>query len=146
MSIGEKRNRLLEMSTGLYTAFIDDDDWISPDYVKEVLGALESRPDVVGIVGEISVDNPRRFGKITKRFYHTLANRSYRNSPRGFERPPNHLNPMRRDVSTAFKFIDESMGEDTDWAMRICREQILKSEVFINRILYYYDYVANKDY
>jgi hypothetical protein len=86
-------------------------------------------------------------GQMTyKRFYHTLENRSYRTSPRGFERPTNHLNPMRRDVASHFEFIDKSMGEDTDWAMRICREQILKTEVFINRILYYYNYVAEKTY
>lgn len=146
MSIGEKRNRLLQMATGDYTVFIDDDDWISVDYIKEVLKALESRPDVVGIVGEITVPVPRRSGTVRRRFYHTLANRRYKESPRGFERPPNHLNPMRRDVAASFQFMDISMGEDTDWAMRICREQILQKEVFINKILYYYDYVPNKDY
>jgi glycosyltransferase involved in cell wall biosynthesis len=146
MTIGEKRNRLLAMSTGLYTCFIDDDDWISANYIKSILEALESRPDVVGIVGEISMPVPKRGGVLRRRFYHTLKNRNYRRSDRGFERPPNHLNPMRRDVSSYFEFIEANMGEDTDWAMRICREQILKTEVFIPAILYYYDYVPNKEY
>lgn len=134
------------MSTGLYTCFVDDDDWLSADYIKSILEALESRPDVVGLVGEITLPTTIPGKVIRRRFYHILGNRRYRTSARGYERPPNHLNPMRRDVSTYFEFEDKSMGEDTDWAMRICREQILKTEVFVNRILYYYDYVPNKSY
>lgn len=146
MSIGQKRNSLLAMATGEYVCFIDDDDRIAPNYVGLVLRALQVQPDVVGIVGEISEPSASRGGFIRRRFYHTLENRSYKRSERGYERPPNHLNPMLRSVAIKFPFEDVSMGEDTDWAMRICREQILQKEEYIPQVIYYYDFRPLKDY
>lgn len=146
LSIGEKRNKLLEMATGLYTVFIDDDDWIAPTYIKSVLDALERRPDVVGIIGQLTIITNGKPNPQKQFFYHTLDNRNYRKSNRGFERPPNHLNPMRRDVAATFSFEKKNWQEDKDWAMEICREQILKTEVFIPHVIYFYDYVPNKNY
>jgi hypothetical protein len=134
------------MATGLYTAFVDDDDWVSPNYIKSVLEALDKRPDVVGIVGQLTIIVNNKQAGPKQFFYHTLQNRTYKKSARGFERPPNHLNPMRRDVSATFLFAEKNFQEDQDWAMDICREQILKTEVFIPHILYYYDYVPHKSY
>ena len=48
ISIGKKRQELLEKATGEYVVFIDDDDMISEDYVKSIIKALESEPDCVG--------------------------------------------------------------------------------------------------
>lgn len=146
LSIGAKRNRLVAMATGEYVCFIDDDDRIAPNYVGLILNALQTAPDVVGIVGEISEPSPARGGFIRRRFYHTIENRSYKRSERGYERPPNHLNPIRRDIAIRYKFEDMSMGEDTDYAMRICRDQVLQREVMIPYIIYYYDFRPLKDY
>lgn len=145
MSIGEKRNRLMAMATGKYIAFIDDDDMIHRDYLRHVLKALELDPDVVGLVGEITMHSVGR-GTVRRKFYHTVANNSYRTSARGYERPPNHLNPMKREIAEKFEFIDKSHGEDTDWAMRICKTKALKSEVMVDNILYYYNFNPNKKY
>jgi glycosyltransferase involved in cell wall biosynthesis len=46
---GAKRNILLNMAKGDYIAFIDDDDAISNDYIKLVLKAIETNPDVIGM-------------------------------------------------------------------------------------------------
>jgi glycosyltransferase involved in cell wall biosynthesis len=145
MSIGEKRNRLLGMATGDYTAFIDDDDQIGRDYIRLVLEALDKNPDVVGITGEITMNINGR-GTVRRKFYHTIENKVYRTSIRGYERPPNHLNPMRRSIALVYQFIDKSHGEDTDWAMRICRGGILKSEIFIDKPIYFYNFNPNKNY
>ena len=51
ISIGEKRNKLLNKAVGDYVAFIDDDDLVSDDYVKKVLQAIESKPDCCGMEG-----------------------------------------------------------------------------------------------
>jgi glycosyltransferase involved in cell wall biosynthesis len=134
------------MATGEYVCFVDDDDRVSPNYISSILKALESRPDGVGFVGEISYPMPVSGKMKRERFYHTLANRSYKKSPRGYERPLNHLNPMRRDIVSKYAFDAINMGEDTDWAMRICRDQVIGREVWINEVLYFYDYRPDKDY
>lgn len=140
MSIGEKRNRLLSMSTGEYTVFIDDDDTISDDYIKLVLYAIEDgKPDCVGIKGVMSVI---RNNVVTarKNFHHTIENDYYHESNRGYERPPNHLNPMKREIATKYQFKDVSMFEDTDWAMRICENKELKTEKYIDKTIYFYNF------
>jgi len=145
MSIGDKRNRLMAMATGKYIAFIDDDDTIHRDYLKHVLRALELDPDVVGLVGEITMQATGR-GTIRRKFFHTIRNDRYYQSQRGYERPPNHLNPMRKSIAQMFEFVDKSHGEDTDWAMRICKSKALKSEVMVDNILYFYNFNPNKKY
>ena len=37
MSVGEKRNKLINMAKGEYFSFIDDDDLVSEEYVDQVL-------------------------------------------------------------------------------------------------------------
>ena len=146
LSIGAKRNRLVQMATGQYISFVDDDDRVSPDYVPQIFNVLLRKPDVVGIVGEISTPFPLSNRKHKSMFYHTIKNKKYYRSMRGYERPPNHLNPMRRDIALQYSFEDISMGEDTDWAMRICLGGMLKKEIFLPRVIYYYDFQPQKDY
>ena len=136
----------MEMATGEYISFIDDDDRVAPDYVAQIVNILKRKPDVVGIVGEISSPMPLSNRRKKAMFYHTIKNKKYFRSMRGYERPPNHLNPMRRDIAIKYSFEDSSMGEDTDWAMRICNDEVLKREIWLPRVIYYYDYQPKKDY
>lgn len=145
MSIGEKRNSLIDMSTGEYIVFIDDDDMIAIDYVEKILDAIENnKPDVIGIKGMISVIRDNNV-KDEKYFYHTIENDKYFESNRGYERPPNHLNPIKRDIAIKYKFKQVSFGEDTDWAMNICSNKELKTENYIDKTLYFYNYRPYKE-
>lgn len=146
LSIGAKRNRLMAMASGEYVAFIDDDDRVAPDYIDTVLEAItETQPDVVGLIGIISQpDGQGRRGY--KRFFHTIRNSRYFENDEGYQRPPNHLNPMRRDVASRFEFMDSSFGEDTDWAMRVARSGLLRTEYMVERPLYFYDFEPYKTY
>lgn len=50
LSIGEKRNRLVEKATGEIIINFDDDDYYSPDYVSEMVAALEkSKADLINL-------------------------------------------------------------------------------------------------
>ena len=46
-TIGAKRQALLDIARGEYIAFVDDDDDIKPDYVAEILSAIQQGPDVI---------------------------------------------------------------------------------------------------
>ena len=55
-------NQLIEEATGHYFAFLDYDDMISPNYVSELVGILDSHPEVaVAMAREEMVDETGRF-------------------------------------------------------------------------------------
>lgn len=55
-------NQLIEEATGHYFAFLDYDDMISPNYVSELVGILDSHPEVaVAIAREEMVDETGKF-------------------------------------------------------------------------------------
>lgn len=139
MSIGEKRNSLLESSDAMYVCFIDDDDDVSDTYVSDIFLASTTNPDCIGIIGIITFDgiNPRPF-------HHSIKYDSYFEKNSTYYRPPNHLNPIKSSIAKKFKFPTINHGEDTDWAMQICRSKLIETEQFINKPLYFYKYVKHK--
>ena len=140
--IGGKRNRLLNKSAGQYVCFIDDDDKVPADYVSQILTALDTSPDCVGFNLAYYVDgNPRGTAIHSLRF----DRYGQRRAPGGmmlYERTPNHLNPIRREIALQVRFPELNHGEDSDYAMRI--RLLLKTEVFIDRVMYHYLYRSKK--
>jgi glycosyltransferase involved in cell wall biosynthesis len=132
------------MASGKYVAFIDDDDEISPRYLPEVLMAIkESEPDVIGMIGILRWQRTR-WRLTDHRFYHSIQYDRWFESKdiknREYFRPPNHLNPMRRDIATQFRFKEVNFGEDRDWSERIQKSGLLTKEVMIGVPIYYYNY------
>ena len=138
--VGMKRNALIESAKGEYTCFVDDDDWLSEDYVITIYNALKDNPDVdcIGMKGMLV---SQQLGQ--KIFIHSVRYTSYDEDAQAYYRPPNHLNPIRRDITVNFKFPIMTRGEDFNWAMEMCRANVLKSEVFINKVLYFYVFDFN---
>lgn len=146
-SIGYKRNRLLDLSTGLYVAFIDSDDRVAQDYVELLLEGIDFGSDCCSLNGIITED-----GKNPLRFQHSIRHNTYSTNPDHepvrYLRYPNHLNCIRADIAKQFRFPEEGRlamhGEDTDWATQIHKSGLLKTEHDIPEIIYYYDYKSNK--
>jgi len=137
MSIGQKRQQLIEQTMGEYVCFIDDDDWVAPDYIRIIHAALMQRPDVVGITGIITINGRQ---KTAKKFIHSSQYKSYFEKNGTYYRPPNHLNPMRIDIAKKVEFKNKSHGEDTDWAMELCKLKPYNKELFIQKPIYFYRY------
>jgi len=138
-TIGAKRNILMARAKGDYICFVDDDDDVSDDYISLILNAIKGGSDCVGIVGIITFD-----GKGSKKFIHSLVYSKYDLKENIYQRPPNHLNPIKKSIASKFQFPEKSFGEDTDWAMEICKSGILKTEQFIQKPIYFYKYVTTK--
>lgn len=140
--IGDKRNELLEKSLGEYVCFVDDDDWVSRDYVKTIMESIEAnKPDCVSLRGEMTTD-----GQKPEIFEHSLKYDSWRTTgnPIKYERYPNHLNAIRADIAKQFKFPSVSHGEDHNWSTQIHNSKLLKTEVYIDKVLYQYRFISNK--
>ena len=135
MTIGDKRNRLIEMSSGEYIVFIDDDDNVPDYYISEVLSAIKESPDCVGIRGVIKYEGDTK-GKDTV-FIHSLRypqDEDINIYAKG--RPPNHLNPIKREIACTVKFPNQNWAEDIDWSSNLYFK--LKTEKMIDRVMYVY--------
>ena len=120
MSIGLKRQNLLQAAEGRYSAFIDDDDDITDAYVEDLVQTIQGSYPVMRLRGRIDPYT----------FTHSLENKL--NAPMArddvFLRPPNHLNPMLTDVAKLIHFNDATRGEDLDWTIRLARSGFLTHE------------------
>ena len=130
-AISDKRNRLLDRSTGEYVVFVDDDDWIADTYVADILRALETHPDCVGIAGTLQ----KRNEKIA--YLHSLVYKdwSYGQLPRRW--PIDHTCPVKSEIAMQVRFpVGSNSGEDKEYAYGI--RKLMFREVLIEKALYFY--------
>jgi glycosyltransferase involved in cell wall biosynthesis len=131
--IGSKRNELIQKAQGDYISFIDDDDLVSEDYVSKILEAIKSDPDCCGIQGVITFQ-----GTSPRTFIHSLSYKTWFEKNEIYYRCPNHLNPVKRSIAIQVGFPEENFGEDRNYSERLL--PLLKTEKFINGVLYKYLY------
>lgn len=143
-SIGKKRNDLLEAASGEYVSFIDDDDRVSIYYIPFIYEGVLKGVDCCSLTGEITED-----GKNPQLFQHSIKYKEYKtNNIIGnkikYERYPNHLNAIKSSIAKQFKFPEKNHGEDKAWADLIHESGLIKTEHFINDVIYYYDFRRKK--
>jgi hypothetical protein len=133
MSIGSKRQMMIQRSTAKYSAFIDDDDEITDAYIEDLRETIAGSYHVMRLRGTI---HPYTF---THSIENTLSSPMARGEV--FLRPPNHLNPMMTDVAKFVHFRDAVRGEDLDWTMRMAATGSLTQEYTsdLSRIHYVYN-------
>lgn len=135
LSLGAKRNRLVERARGEFIAFIDDDDSVSANYVNLICEALVKHPhvDCLGITGRVYFR-----GAHPHPFVYSLRYDHYFSQGGVYYRPPYLLNPMRRALAQQFRYANVSYNEDQDWAMRVARAHLLQTEFFLEPVIYHY--------
>lgn len=131
MSVGAKRNMLLDLAQGEYIAFVDDDDTVSSDYVSQLLKGISTGSDVV-CFNVMYYNN----GKLDKPVKYSIQYDSDYNDRYFFYRIPNHLMCVKKVHALDTRFKDISFGEDSDYAKRL--KPLLKTETQIHRVLYNY--------
>jgi glycosyltransferase involved in cell wall biosynthesis len=134
ITIGAKRNKLLNQALGEYVVFIDDDDDIAFDYVDSILSAIDKAPDCIGFKIHCNMEGKSQMASASLR-YKEWANNQY-----GFDyvRTPYHKTPIKRDIALKAMFPDKSFAEDHEYSKRVY--PMLKSEIYLDKILYYYRY------
>lgn len=138
MSIGAKRQILLERVTMPYFCMIDDDDTVAPDFVKEVLQAIErEQPDCIGYLE--SIIQP---GHIDKLAIHSNRYEEWANNRDGYDyvRTIFCKDVIKTEIALQIGFNkDLRYGEDHDFARRLKASGLLEKEVFLPKIMYYYN-------
>lgn len=150
--VGDKRNYLLAVSTGEYVCWLDDDDWVSDDYVQSMLDAMRTSPDCVTfkcLFTNEDIGHPTQvyFGRVhSNRNVEKDGNGNYLPfEKRHRTRMVNHLNPVKRSIVEEMEkrtgkpaFPDATFGEDNAYALKL--KPYLRTEVNIDRILYHYNF------
>ena len=136
MQYGDKCQVLLDASTAEYVSFLDDDDWIEPDFVQAIREALEQRPDYVGFNVDFTEDGVKQ-----QPVYHTLQYRGWVDNPEALYRDIVHFNPIRRDLAVQSRWAG-GCGADRHWADGLRELGVVQSEVYIDRELHHYRHVG----
>lgn len=136
LSIGKKRESLVQRAEGKYLCFLDDDEDIAPNYVETLVRLCQLDTDVV------------TFRNLTKTdFYWTVVDMSLKNPvneeatpERIVKRKPWHICPVRSEYAKKYQFENSNYGEDWKWF-----EQVLKhcdTEAHTDAILHVYNHSA----
>jgi len=134
-SIGLKRDEMLKLAQGEYLVFIDDDDRISEDYVKEIMDALYKNPNTDCVVFDCICcvnGSATIYGKYGIEFENSKINDG--KESRG---KPAHTMVYKSSIAKKHNFNDMQNGEDFNWIFRACLD--IKHQTRIDKVLYYYD-------
>ena len=138
MTVGEKRNHLMQIAKGQRIVFVDDDDQITDNYVDKLLEYCELDYDCIGIGVKFTKDGLNE----SVYDYSFEKNINFRDPKRGgiriYGRMPNHLCLWKKEIAMRCKFPDMNIGEDHLWA----EAQLLQRYSFFKteEIIYYYDF------
>src|SRR5690606_12516281 len=137
LMLGDKRNLMVDMATGQYIQFIDDDDKISPVFVEKLLDAItEHNTDVVTFYAEVSIN-----GGKPKICDYSIRHKKDYNTINRYYRLPNHISCVKREIALKSSFPSLRYAEDQAYAKLLLPH--IKTEYQIKEVLYYYNYDDN---
>lgn len=134
MTVGEKRNKLLDLADGWYITFIDDDDQIKPNYLPRIMEAIKEVPEVITFQVEKFFNGQQdRTQKFSREY-----GRNHRSPDKKFNLMlPNHLCVWRKDVIKE-RFPHKNLAEDHQWAEMMLPHY--SNEFHIDEVLYTYNF------
>lgn len=143
ISLGANRQKMKEESDAEYLAQCDDDDLLSERYVEKILPLLDG-VDQIGFRLQCSEDGVDLPGPT----YHSLLcggwfDKTYADGTKAWFRDHSPLNPLRRELSLAVPMYG-GFGEDSRWAGELRALGIVKTEHYIEEVMYHYLSRPNK--
>jgi glycosyltransferase involved in cell wall biosynthesis len=138
ISIGEKRNMLVQLANGKFLAFVDDDDDVSDDYVSEIMSSILKSPDAdVIMINSLAILNGKKFNIVVDIDY---PNEEIQSDSNGnfldCKRKPFHVCAWRSDIAKSENFPNVGYGEDWNWCERLIPK--VEKSVKIDKQLYIY--------
>lgn len=139
-SVGYKRQWLYENAKGKYCVQIDDDDWVSEDYIITVVNMLKENPYCTHIGYKERCKMV--YKDHTDEFIAIHSSRFPDWSPTNFPcfRTPYFKDPIRTDICRSVGVKDMGHGEDHDFSKRLMASGLLTKEVFIDKEMYFYTF------
>jgi glycosyltransferase involved in cell wall biosynthesis len=137
MTLGAKRNVLMDRCSGKYHCFIDDDDVLAPYFLKSFVPMIQSGIDYdcASFVGAHYVK-----GRFVKMFNHAIVYKDWFETPERYYRCPSPMNLIKTSIVRQVRYHDIRNTEDHEFSMRLMRTGLLNNEFQVNpnRPLYHY--------
>jgi glycosyltransferase involved in cell wall biosynthesis len=135
MSIGVKRQLLLEKANTDYIVFFDSDDIAFDCYVQEIYKAIQWGFDCVGFEIKMTTN-----GEKEQVCCHSLSYPEWTENVDGYDyvRNVTHFNPVKRELALQVGFEDIRFGEDFFYSNKLT--PLCKSEIRLYKKLFHYDY------
>ena len=140
LTLGAKRNILVDRAQGKYHCFIDDDDVIAPFFLKTFIPMLKDDYDCASYVGAFYY-----MGSYVKPFYHSLDNKEWSETPDVFLRSVSPMNMIKTDIVRKVRYKDIRYTEDHEFSIRLTQSGLLKSEYKIPFIPVYHYIAGTKE-
>lgn len=142
VTLGAKGNNLLARATGEYIARVDDDDWVEPFYLQDMVNACRRGPDCVGMRIAMTTD-----GKRPQTCCHSIKYPEWKDNVDGFDyvRGATQFNAIRIELARQAGFPEDlpgNYGDDAVFAQRVT--PLCKTEVMLERISYNYRFLTRE--
>jgi len=137
LTVGAKRDSLLHKAKGDYVAFVDDDEFISPNYIEEMLRMCNEGNDICCFRSLFKCDT--YIAVIDMDLHHTFnaeANPEYITFRRPF-----HVCAIKRDLAQRYHFPDKNNAEDWAYMEQVLKD--VKTQSKRNMILHLYNHSAS---
>jgi glycosyltransferase involved in cell wall biosynthesis len=115
LSIGKKREALVQRAEGKYCWFLDDDETIAPNYLETLVRLCNQNADVCTFRAIAKLDN-----------YWALFDMSLKNKVNEDSTPDRtvlrgcwHICPVKTKYAKLYSFPDTSYGEDWEWMSKV---------------------------
>ena len=145
-TIGKKRNELINLSKGIYSVFIDDDDLISDEYFQIFQNAILSNKDFdcINLNMEFYINN-----KFICVLHHSIKYNTFiglnKYKKINLNRYIYHLNIIKTNIFNKIGFPEISFGEDIYFQKNLLLSNLVKNEYYTDSIQYYYYYNSKKN-
>lgn len=138
MDLGTNRQAMIDSAQGEYVSQCDDDDLVPADYVAKIYPLLDGI-DYVGFRLQMFMDGVKQ-----PPTFHSLRYPEWNGDENGWYRDLSHINPIRRDLCIQAR-MHGAAGEDSRWAQELRAKGVVKTEHFIDEVMYFYYFRSQKD-
>jgi len=146
LTLGANREKMRQAATGDYISFLDDDDLVAANFVDRIFPLLDGA-DQIGFNVKCFSDKAElgtAFHSLQHGRWYQTVNGRLGGIPGGYYRDISHINPMRRELALRCPMAG-GIGEDCRWANDIRALGIVKTEHYIDELLYFYLWRGNKN-
>lgn len=132
LSIGKKRQALVQRAEGIYCAFLDSDEQIAGNYLETVVRLCQSNSDVITFRSLANLDS-----------YWCLVDMSLGHKENE-QLNPNiiakrrawHVCPVKTEIAKRYEFEDINYGEDWKWFEKVLQDCTCEAKT--NAIIHMY--------
>lgn len=138
LTLGQKRNILMDRCSGKYHCFVDDDDVLAPTYLRTFVPMITSGIDYdcASFVGAHYVR-----GHFNKLFHHSLEYTEWDERLDRFIRTVSPMNLIKTSIVREVRYKDIRNTEDHEFSKRLMASGLLKTEFKIDPNLPIYHYI-----